>query len=303
MGLAASQARFLGLTARKSNVEYQGQQINQARTALSNEVMNLYQEYNRLAVPVPPSVNNYTKTTYKIDSTYENYEITSFTKIPDGEYAGYYDVILKYNDDIAKAYTYTAKDAIISAEKSGDSFSKLKFTIGTDVYTYDENDTDNSTITKITGDYDKYQGLPTIMEALGLKDGTFYMYRKNDVAYYTTENDLKDTAFNEQGVYYGNYTFNYQGKQSVEKTIPAKAALTQESGGRLSAITVVKCDDDPDLVNHSYSITTSSEDDQKGYEDAMNRYYYEKAQYERRVETINKKTEKYKLKINLLNLN
>ena len=34
MGLAASQARFLGLTARKSGVEYQGQQIKQQRTAL-----------------------------------------------------------------------------------------------------------------------------------------------------------------------------------------------------------------------------------------------------------------------------
>ena len=27
MGMAASQARFLGLTARKTNVEYEGQQI------------------------------------------------------------------------------------------------------------------------------------------------------------------------------------------------------------------------------------------------------------------------------------
>ena len=42
MGLAASQARFLGLTARKSNVEFQGQQINQARTALYNDVNGLY---------------------------------------------------------------------------------------------------------------------------------------------------------------------------------------------------------------------------------------------------------------------
>ena len=37
MGMAASQARFLGLTARKSNVEYQVQQINQQRTSLANE--------------------------------------------------------------------------------------------------------------------------------------------------------------------------------------------------------------------------------------------------------------------------
>ena len=63
MGLAASQARFLGLTARKSNVEFQGQQINQARTALSNEVNGLYEEYNNLDVPTPPSVSDNKKTT------------------------------------------------------------------------------------------------------------------------------------------------------------------------------------------------------------------------------------------------
>ena len=36
MGLAASQARFLNLTARKTNLEYEGQQINQQRTTLAN---------------------------------------------------------------------------------------------------------------------------------------------------------------------------------------------------------------------------------------------------------------------------
>ena len=37
MGMAASQARYLALTARKTNVEYEGQQINQERTALANQ--------------------------------------------------------------------------------------------------------------------------------------------------------------------------------------------------------------------------------------------------------------------------
>ena len=36
MGFAASQARFLMLTARKSDLELQGQLINQARMALAN---------------------------------------------------------------------------------------------------------------------------------------------------------------------------------------------------------------------------------------------------------------------------
>lgn len=36
MGMAASQARFLALTARKSDLELNGQQINQSRLQLAN---------------------------------------------------------------------------------------------------------------------------------------------------------------------------------------------------------------------------------------------------------------------------
>ena len=55
MGLAASQARFLQLTARRSNIEYQGQQINQQRLALANASAGLYQRQLTLVVPTPPS--------------------------------------------------------------------------------------------------------------------------------------------------------------------------------------------------------------------------------------------------------
>jgi len=65
MGLAATQTRFLSLTARKSNVEYQGQQINQQRTVLSNKSANLYSEMLTLAVPIPPSTADFTSVKYK----------------------------------------------------------------------------------------------------------------------------------------------------------------------------------------------------------------------------------------------
>ena len=64
MGMAASQARFLGLTARKSNVEYEGQQVNQQRTALGNQTANYYNDLLGMSVPVPPSIEDYTKTIY-----------------------------------------------------------------------------------------------------------------------------------------------------------------------------------------------------------------------------------------------
>ena len=64
MGMAASQARYLALVARKSNCEYEGQQINQARTALSNQSANLFNQMLGLQVPVPPSTQDFTKTQY-----------------------------------------------------------------------------------------------------------------------------------------------------------------------------------------------------------------------------------------------
>jgi hypothetical protein len=42
MGFAASQARFLTLTARKSDLELQGQFINQSRMQLANSTASLF---------------------------------------------------------------------------------------------------------------------------------------------------------------------------------------------------------------------------------------------------------------------
>ena len=64
MGMAASQARYLGLTARKTNVEYEGQQVNQARTALANQSANLFNQLLAMSVPTPPSTADFTKVQY-----------------------------------------------------------------------------------------------------------------------------------------------------------------------------------------------------------------------------------------------
>jgi len=55
MGIAASQARYLYLTARQTNVEFEGQQINQARTALANEQAGLFNEMLQIEAPTAPS--------------------------------------------------------------------------------------------------------------------------------------------------------------------------------------------------------------------------------------------------------
>lgn len=86
MGMAASQARFLGLTARKTNTEYEGQQINQQRTTLSNQSANYYNQLLGMSVPVPPSVDDYTKTVYTFEDGALSNSISTMIAQKGGEY-------------------------------------------------------------------------------------------------------------------------------------------------------------------------------------------------------------------------
>ena len=67
MGMAASQARYLGITARKINVEFEGQQVNQQRTALANESAGLFRRLLSLEVPTAPSQSDFYTDEYTFD--------------------------------------------------------------------------------------------------------------------------------------------------------------------------------------------------------------------------------------------
>lgn len=101
MGMAASQARFLGLTARMNNIEFEGQQINQQRTALSNKSASYYSDLLGMAVPTAPSVESYTQTVYTFNDGALTNQITSL--IADTANPGKYNVsyIKSWTDDFA----------------------------------------------------------------------------------------------------------------------------------------------------------------------------------------------------------
>lgn len=63
MGLAASQARLISLQARMSDLEYEGQQINQQRQTLTNKMNEVYSQAMDMEVPTAPS-----KIDYQIDA-------------------------------------------------------------------------------------------------------------------------------------------------------------------------------------------------------------------------------------------
>ena len=98
MGMAASQARYLALVARKSNCEYEGQQINQARTVLSNQSANLFNQMLGLKVPVPPSTSDFTKNIY----TYKD-GLGAETKLESWEQLSSTDP--DYNYVVTRSYT------------------------------------------------------------------------------------------------------------------------------------------------------------------------------------------------------
>ena len=75
MGMSASQARYIALTARMNDVEYEAQQINQQRLVLSNKMNEVQERAMNMDVPTPPSKQDYMypvyigrkgKNTYKV---------------------------------------------------------------------------------------------------------------------------------------------------------------------------------------------------------------------------------------------
>jgi len=167
MGLAASQARFLGLTARKSNVEYEGQQVNQQRTALANESASLYSQLTNLAVPTPPDITNYYKTEYSFKYNDTTYTMTSLpVKNSDGKYT----LGVSYNS-IEPAYRELSTDAGIDFSNSSNStlanFSDLQKELKKQGKTVD-NDTPVQAFSSNNNYYYKV-------------NGTTYQYHANEI--------------------------------------------------------------------------------------------------------------------------
>ncbi len=96
MGMSASQARLLSLQARQSNLEYQGQQINQERTILSQQATSLYNSLLEMQVPTPPSTSDYTTIEYSGTSGTVNYTFSANDVKPGSN--GLYNVTLGYTD-------------------------------------------------------------------------------------------------------------------------------------------------------------------------------------------------------------
>ena len=86
MGMSASQARLLSLQAQLSNLEYQGQQINQARTVLSQQATALYNSLLSMTVPTPPATTDFQTVKYTGTLGATEYTFDANSIKPDGAF-------------------------------------------------------------------------------------------------------------------------------------------------------------------------------------------------------------------------
>ena len=300
MGMAASQARFLGLTARKNNVEYEGQQINQQRTALANQSANYYNDLLGMSVPVPPAVDSYTKTVYTFSDGALTNTITAMMREPGGACTVSY--LKQWVDDFAPV---SAASSIVTGSKTGPwsiganelrALGTAPASSGKDAY-YDSLTTEQQKA--LIEEEKEYIGL--LQQKYGTADWVVryvedtstgkqqpYFYKKTDL----TSADYDSTRGTSLS-HISCYTIGSATKTEERKAVK-DCTTEQDSSGRYINITIPEHDDAGKVIPGSgvtYALTTNTITDQGAYEDAMNNYEYEKYQYDQTIQEINAKIE------------
>lgn len=289
--MAASQARFLGLTARKTNVEYEGQQINQQRTALSNQSASYYTNLLGMNVPQPPSVQDYTKTIYSFTDGALNNQLTSLIAHADGSYTVSYLRNYMDNDAIVAAVpSRITRNTDGSYAVGGTKLRELGVADDSDPY-YASLSEDNKKA--LLADELAYKEKLNKDYSQSGDDTWLVRYVKNEstgayVPTYYNESVLAGATYDETNTsvsYIGAYT---KGAAKVSEEIKgATAFMEQDSSGRYINITIE--DNSGNLT--TYALTTSTVTDDEAYNAAMNQYEYDKALYDKDIQEINAKIE------------
>lgn len=307
MGMSASQARFLSLTARKTNVEYEGQQINQQRTALSNESSNYYSQLTSLAVPTPPSSADYTKVTYTFNDGNEKNTVTSIVATRETASTGIY--MLNYVQEIPVDTMIVNGTNIIT--RTGTSKENYAYSIGAvTLQTAGVGDSEEKFIAagipkEVVSQYSaseraaklevEKQYVAMATEKYGSADWMLRYVKNSSTGNYEpvlyNKKELESTDYNEKtGASLSGIKMYVFGESTESKEVKnAKARVEQDASGRYISLFIY--DDDTYTSGRKYDLTTTSESDDAAYNDAMNQYYYDKAQYDKQIQEINAKIE------------
>lgn len=283
MGMAASQARYLGLTARKINVEYEGQQVNQQRTALANESAGLFRRLMSLENPIPPSQNAYYEKSY----TYSDTEATTDGKVTisgihetEGSNPTTYSVDIKYNQNVLQYQAAANQEVYTTPVPDKPNSYTLHLPNGT-----------AKEITKLDG---ISQNLADELNKVSPtkdndKDDIYYTYTDtvtNSTFYINATKTGFDPTKSEKELQNVTIYSSIQTTEEVNKTLE-NVTMTQSASG---TFTKMKWKDDSGIWQER-TLTPTQEYDEQGYNEAMDQYNVDKANYEQEIAAINAKTE------------
>ena len=275
MGMAASQARLIELTARKSNVEYEGQQINQQRVNLANESAGMFTELMNLQVPIAPKTSDYTSTVYGFSDGAHEYTITNVSN--NAASAQYNATVTFYHEETNYRGMFKERSDLEMVQKT-DSSGTYWYYGTTKLTPYDETK-DKSALEQIKADMAGRTDVSVVNEYNAGRTSNIYSYKSGGQVYYVSITDAAASSAHQpiKNCYAADV------KEKVSET--KQAYIQKEDSGRYSSITLEGYSD-------SFPLTSKTETDQNAYNDAINEYNYQQNVYQQKVNEINAKTEK-----------
>lgn len=272
MGMAASQARYLALTARKTNTEWEGQQINQARTALANQSANLFNRLLDLEVPDAPKTTDYTELQYSYSDGDNESVLDSWQQLSSADpnynyivnhyyYADIYTGSKKLLEDpqVQTKTEVTTKEFVNpSARLNADGSYDLILPDGTQINCSEITNEKTNNDEKLKNEFNEFAKAKNLAyqagaipseEVYGYQDasGTWHFYLKQEI---DDINNMEPKAELVNGKYEittadGTQKFEYEPIDSVVKDTKFESALREyeESTGMIQKGGALKSDD------------------------------------------------------------
>lgn len=275
MGMSASQMRYCMLTGRKSDVQFQGQQINQQRTTLATETSAYNSQLLDVKVPTAPSSSDYTTNNYSASINGTNVSL--------GQIDPEYDSTNNPTGAYTVHYTKTTTGIGGVASTTDNIYSKSRdAATGNEVYTAAIDNT-KYTLARVT-DQNTLNNL--INGVPGLNGQTMYQYSYKDsqgnaVTKYVTQSDLDsfaaDTDNKTSGI--AIQSFLISSNAAITKSDSYKGVkISWSDSGRMQAMTI---------GSQTYTVSCSTTTNDHAYNDAMNEYEYQKSLYDQKINNIN----------------
>lgn len=304
MGLAASQARWIALSARKSNVEYEGQQINQARTALANQSSQLWNELYSMDVPTAPSTTEYTTTQYSFDngditqtiSEIQPAEYTDSDGVNYNSYIKYYSKISEYTGirntnsnpqvqyvaetETSSGYYMVGTKKLTCLSSVDRTDTSVNGTWGTYCAQLDQIAEDWPE-TQVAKDWQNYRtnGDLTALDNIYLwSDNSSHVNFTNKTA---ASGDSLEACISDKTMALHSYYADYE---TTNKELSKYGIIEYDASGRATSLQL-------EGSSAIYDLKATSVTDDNAYTDAMNEYNYQQQVYEKKVQDINAKTE------------